>query len=289
MKGGELSPPFCVFLRGIFSPAARRFCLPAQDVPFTDGAVFALCCGKGSVILMAIFGKKETNTAEFSVLPRHLGIIMDGNGRWAKKRALPRTAGHKVGADVFKKISKECGRIGIEEVTFYAFSTENWKRPKEEVETLMHLFYDYLIEAKNDLQTSGNLRVRFIGEEEGMHPKLLELMRDAEKETASRTGTLINIAVNYGGRQEVVSAVNRLIAQGKTSITEQDISENVYTAPDCDLIIRPSGEERLSNFLLWQSAYSEFWSSDVLWPDFTEQDLHLALAAFEKRNRRFGG
>lgn len=289
MKGGELSPPFCVFLRGIFSPAARRFCLPAQDVPFTDGAVFALCCGKGSVILMAIFGKKETNTAEFSVLPRHLGIIMDGNGRWAKKRALPRTAGHKVGADVFKKISKECGRIGIEEVTFYAFSTENWKRPKEEVETLMHLFYDYLIEAKNDLQTSGNLRVRFIGEEEGMHPKLLELMRDAEKETASRTGTLINIAINYGGRQEIISAVNRLIAQGKTSITEQDISENVYTTPDCDLIIRPSGEERLSNFLLWQSAYSEFWSSDVLWPDFTEQDLHLALAAFEKRNRRFGG
>ncbi len=289
MKGGELSPPFCVFLRGIFSPAARRFCLPAQNVPFTDGAVFALCCGKGSVILMAIFGKKETNTAEFSVLPRHLGIIMDGNGRWAKKRALPRTAGHKVGADVFKKISKECGRIGIEEVTFYAFSTENWKRPKEEVETLMHLFYDYLIEAKNDLQTSGNLRVRFIGEEEGMHPKLLELMRDAEKETASRTGTLINIAINYGGRQEIISAVNRLIAQGKTSITEQDISENVYTAPDCDLIIRPSGEERLSNFLLWQSAYSEFWSSDVLWPDFTEQDLHLALAAFEKRNRRFGG
>lgn len=289
MKGGELSPPFCVFLRGIFSPAVRRFCLPAQDVPFTDGAVFALCCGKGSVILMAIFGKKETNTAEFSVLPRHLGIIMDGNGRWAKKRALPRTAGHKVGADVFKKISKECGRIGIEEVTFYAFSTENWKRPKEEVETLMHLFYDYLIEAKNDLQTSGNLRVRFIGEEEGMHPKLLELMRDAEKETASRTGTLINIAINYGGRQEIISAVNRLIAQGKTSITEQDINENVYTAPDCDLIIRPSGEERLSNFLLWQSAYSEFWSSDVLWPDFTEQDLHLALAAFEKRNRRFGG
>lgn len=289
MKGGELSPPFCVFLRGIFSPAARRFCLPAQNVLFTDGAVFALCCGKGSVILMAIFGKKETNTAEFSVLPRHLGIIMDGNGRWAKKRALPRTAGHKVGADVFKKISKECGRIGIEEVTFYAFSTENWKRPKEEVETLMHLFYDYLIEAKNDLQTSGNLRVRFIGEEEGMHPKLLELMRDAEKETASRTGTLINIAINYGGRQEIISAVNRLIAQGKTSITEQDISENVYTAPDCDLIIRPSGEERLSNFLLWQSAYSEFWSSDVLWPDFTEQDLHLALAAFEKRNRRFGG
>lgn len=238
---------------------------------------------------MAVFGKKETAQTEFSVLPRHLGIIMDGNGRWAKKRALPRTAGHKVGADVFKKISKACGRIGIEEVTFYAFSTENWKRPKEEVETLMRLFYDYLIDAKNDLQVSGNLRVRFIGEQESMHPKLLELMRDAEKETASRNGTLINVAVNYGGRQEIVSAVNRLIAQGKSSITEEDISSMLYTTPDCDLIIRPSGEERLSNFLLWQSAYSEFWYSDVLWPDFTEKDLHQALFDFEKRNRRFGG
>ena len=190
---------------------------------------------------------------------------------------------------MFKKISKECGRLGVEEVTFYAFSTENWKRPKEEVETLMRLFYDYLIDAKNDLQSSGNLRVRFVGETQGMHPKLLELMRDAEKETSSRTGTLINVAVNYGGRQEIVSAVNKLIADGRESITEDDISSLLYTSPDCDLIIRPSGEQRLSNFLLWQSAYSEFWYSDVLWPDFTEKDLYQALADFEKRNRRFGG
>lgn len=238
---------------------------------------------------MALFNRKDDLDTEFSVLPQHLGIIMDGNGRWAKKRALPRTAGHKVGADVFKKISKECGRIGIPEVTFYAFSTENWKRPKEEVETLMRLFYDYLIEAKNDLQASGDLRVKFIGEKERLHPQLLELMQDAEKETASRNGTLINVAVNYGGRQEIVSAVNRLIAQGKNSIEEEDISSMLYTSPDCDLIIRPSGEKRLSNFLLWQSAYSEFWSSDVLWPDFTEKDLHMALSAFEKRSRRFGG
>ena len=153
----------------------------------------------------------------------------------------------------------------------------------------MRLFYDYLIDAKNDLQVSGDLRIRFIGEQEGMHPKLLELMRDAEKETASRSGTLINVAVNYGGRQEIVSAVNRLIAQGESSITEEDISSMLYTTPDCDLIIRPSGEERLSNFLLWQSAYSEFWYSDVLWPDFTEKDLYQALFDFEKRNRRFGG
>lgn len=238
---------------------------------------------------MAIFNKKEQVKTEFSVLPKHLGIIMDGNGRWAKKRGLPRTAGHKVGADVFKKISKECGRLGIEEVTFYAFSTENWKRPKEEVDALMKLFHDYLIEAKEDLEESGNMRIHFVGEREGISPDLLKLMDDADETTDSRTGTIINLAVNYGGRQEIVSAVNKLIASGKTSVTEEDISNNVYTAPDCDLIIRPSGEERLSNFLLWQAAYSEFWYSDVLWPDFTEKDLHSALAEFEKRNRRFGG
>lgn len=238
---------------------------------------------------MAIFNKKEQVKTEFSLLPKHLGIIMDGNGRWAKKRGLPRTAGHKVGADVFKKISKECGRLGIEEVTFYAFSTENWKRPKEEVDALMKLFHDYLIEAKEDLEESGNMRIHFVGERDGISPDLLKLMDDAVETTDSRTGTIINLAVNYGGRQEIVSAVNKLIASGKTSVTEEDISNNVYTAPDCDLIIRPSGEERLSNFLLWQAAYSEFWYSDVLWPDFTEKDLYSALAEFEKRNRRFGG
>jgi len=238
---------------------------------------------------MALFGKKEENTYQYSVLPKHLGIIMDGNGRWAKKRGMPRTMGHKAGADVFKKISKECGRIGIEEVTFYAFSTENWKRPKEEVDTLMRLFKDYLLEAKADLEASGNLRIRFVGERQGISEELLELMDEAVQTTQSRTGTKINVAVNYGGRQEIVSAVNRLIASGKTEICEDDISALLYTSPDCDLIIRPSGEERLSNFLLWQAAYSEFWYSDVMWPDFSEKDLHSALAEFEKRNRRFGG
>lgn len=238
---------------------------------------------------MALFGKKEAEEYKYSVLPRHLGIIMDGNGRWAKKRGMPRTMGHKAGADVFKKISKECGRIGIEEVTFYAFSTENWKRPQEEVDTLMRLFKDYLLEAKADLEASGNLRLHFVGERQGMNPELLALMDEAVETTKSRTGTLINVAVNYGGRQEIVSAVNKLIAGGKTEISEDDISALMYTSADCDLIIRPSGEERLSNFLLWQAAYSEFWFSDVLWPDFSEKDLHSALAEFEKRNRRFGG
>lgn len=238
---------------------------------------------------MAIFGKKSVGNNEFSVLPKHIGIIMDGNGRWAKKRALPRSAGHKAGANVFRTISKECERLGIEYVTFYAFSTENWKRPKEEVDALMALFKDYLLEAKADMAQAGNSKIKFIGEREGISQELLDLMDEAEAETESHTGTTVYLAINYGGRQEIVSAVNKLISEGKKEITEDDISSAVYTAPDCDLIIRPSGEQRLSNFLLWQAAYSEFWYSDVLWPDFKIDDLHSALREFEQRNRRFGG
>lgn len=242
---------------------------------------------------MAIFSKNDKSSSEkfngFSVLPNHVGIIMDGNGRWAKKRGLPRSAGHKAGAEVFREISKECGRLGIKYATFYAFSTENWKRPQEEVDALMRLFKEYLLEAKDDVAAAENNRLIFIGEEEGISPELLELIHEAEEETKDNTGCTIAVAVNYGGRQEIVSAVNKLIAQGKTEITEDDISENIYTVPDCDLIIRPSGEERLSNFLLWQAAYAEFWYSDVLWPDFKKKDLYSALREFEKRNRRFGG
>ena len=237
---------------------------------------------------MALFNKK-TSAQAFEVLPEHIGIIMDGNGRWAKKRALPRSAGHKAGANVFRTISKECERLGIKYVTFYAFSTENWKRPKEEVDALMNLFMEYLLEAKSDMTQAGNSKIKFIGEREGLSQELLDLMQEAEEETSSHTGTTVYLAINYGGRQEIVSAVNRLIKQGKTEITEQDISNEIYTVPDCDLIIRPSGEQRLSNFLLWQSAYSEFWYSNVLWPDFKVNDLHEALTEFEKRNRRFGG
>lgn len=238
---------------------------------------------------MALFGKKEVEQNEFSVLPEHIGIIMDGNGRWAKKRGLPRSAGHKAGANVFRKISKECECLGIKYVTFYAFSTENWKRSKEEVDALMNLFMEYLLEAKSDVSQAGNSRIKFIGEREGMSQELLDLMDEAEAETGSHTGTTVYLAINYGGRQEIVSAVNKLLKDGKTEITEKDISENIYTVPECDLIIRPSGEQRLSNFLLWQAAYSEFWYSDVLWPDFKPEDLHSALREFEKRNRRFGG
>jgi undecaprenyl diphosphate synthase len=239
---------------------------------------------------MAIFSKKDKEkNFDFEVLPNHLGIIMDGNGRWAKKRGLPRTAGHKEGAEVFRRMSKLCSQIGIKYVTFYAFSTENWKRSQDEVDTLMALFKNYLLEAKADFKQAGDIRAKFIGERDRIAPDLLQLMDEMEQETANHTGTTVYIALNYGGRQEIVSAVNNLIAQGKTTITEDDISNNIYTVPDCDLIIRPSGEQRLSNFLLWQAAYSEFWYSDVLWPDFDSNTLYEALSEFEKRNRRFGG
>ena len=231
---------------------------------------------------------KEIN-GEMINIPEHVAIIMDGNGRWAKKRALPRSAGHKAGAEVFRTISKECGRLGLESATFYAFSTENWKRPKEEVDAIMHLFKDYLLEAKSDITAAGNMKMKFIGEREGMSKELLDLMDEAEEDTSNNTGTTIYLAVNYGGRLEICDAVNKLVAMGKTNITEKDISDNIFTPPECDLIIRPSGEQRLSNFMLWQSAYSELWYSDVLWPDFKIEDLHMALRDFEKRNRRFGG
>lgn len=239
---------------------------------------------------MALFGKKNNdNNVQFEILPKNIGIIMDGNGRWAKKRALPRSAGHKAGAEVFRTISKECGRLGLESATFYAFSTENWKRPKEEVDAIMRLFKDYLLEAKSDITAAGDMKMKFIGERDGMSKELLELMDEAEEDTSEHCGTTIFLAVNYGGRLEICDAVNNLIAEGKTNITEKDISDNIFTPPECDLIIRPSGEQRLSNFMLWQAAYSEFWYSDVLWPDFKIDDLHQALRDFERRNRRFGG
>ncbi|WP_296967137.1 polyprenyl diphosphate synthase [uncultured Eubacterium sp.] len=242
---------------------------------------------------MALFSKKESKAVgerpQFEVLPEHIGIIMDGNGRWAKKRGLPRTAGHKQGAETFRTISKECGRLGIKHATFYVFSTENWKRPKEEVDAIMRLFKQYLLEAKEDITAAENNKLRFIGLKDGIPDDILTLMEEAEEDTKNNTGCDIALAVNYGGREEIVNAVNKLIADGKTEITEEDISQNIYTVPDCDLIIRPSGEQRLSNFLLWQAAYSEFWYSDVMWPDFSVQDLYKALSDFENRNRRFGG
>ena len=239
------------------------------------------------------------NLPEFDVLPQHIAFIMDGNGRWAKQRGLERSEGHKQGAKTFRRITEYCADIGIKHVTFYAFSTENWNRPESEVKALMKLFKEYLLEAdererENDIRQS---RIRFIGEREGLPKDLLKLIDKAEKKSNKYSKITVNIALNYGGRAEITHAVKeiaRKVQQGEISIddiTEQTVSDNIYTAgqPDPDIIVRPSGEYRLSNFLQWQSAYSEFWYSDILWPDFTEENVNEIIRDYQKRNRRFGG
>lgn len=252
---------------------------------------------------MAIFGlgKSQKNTEELTdisqiELPKHVGIIMDGNGRWAKMRGLPRSAGHKAGANNFRTITRYCSDIGIKYLTVYAFSTENWKRPKEEVSALMSLFKSYLNEAITDFKDD-SIVVRFIGDKTGFNQELQELIRENEEESANRDGMVLNIAMNYGSRAEITMAVKNIAEKVKSGllsvddITEQTISDNLYTAfqPDPDLVIRPSGEYRISNFLLWQSAYTEYVIMDKLWPDFTKEDMNRALLEFANRNRRYGG
>ena len=220
---------------------------------------------------------------------------MDGNGRWAKKRGLPRNAGHSAGAKTFKNIARYCNKIGIEYLTVYAFSTENWRRPKEEVDGIMKLLKDYLKDAENF--KSENIKVKFIGDLSVLNDELRELIKKDEDGSKDATGLKLMIALNYGGRDEIVHAAKRIAADcvdGKMTVDEIDeaaVSKRLYSDElvDCDLIIRPSGEYRLSNFLLWQSAYSEFWFSDVLWPDFTPKKLDEAIAEYQRRNRRFGG
>ena len=242
---------------------------------------------------------EKENLPQFSVLPRHVGIIMDGNGRWAQQRGLPRYKGHIEGAKTFRKIGEFAGNLGIECLTFYAFSTENWKRPPEEVAAIMDLFREYLRELderKAENEEKG-IKVNFIGDRKGIPKDILKMMGYSERITRKKDHVILNIAINYGGRQEILHSVQEIakeVEKGKlkaSEITEEMISEHLYTGglPDPYLIIRPSGEYRLSNFLLWQSAYSEFWYSDILWPDFTEEDFTAALHEFEKRNRRFGG
>lgn len=239
------------------------------------------------------------NLPVFKVLPQHVGIIMDGNGRWAQKRGLPRYKGHIEGAKTFRKIGEFAADVGIKNMTFYAFSTENWKRPKEEIAAIMNLLREYLNEAmdrKAEDEEKG-IRINFIGDRKGIPLDIQALMKKVEKIGKDKDKVILNLAINYGGRQEILESVKEIAADVKkgklkpNDITEETISSHLYTAgvPDPDLIIRPSGEQRLSNFLLWQAAYAEFWYSDVLWPDFTEEDFVEALRVFESRSRRFGG
>lgn len=216
---------------------------------------------------------------------KHIAFIMDGNGRWATKRGMPREFGHKKGVEVFSQITEYCHKIGIKYITVYAFSTENWKRPQREVEAIMKLLDEYL-----DKSLSNDACVRFIGDISRLDPALADKIRSMEDRTKNGTRVL-NVALNYGSRAEIVNAFNTLISQGKREITEEDITSALYTrnCPDPDLIVRTGGDLRISNFLLWQSAYSELYFTDTLWPDMTNEDVDKAIENFYSRKRRFGG
>ncbi len=220
-----------------------------------------------------------------------VGIIMDGNGRWAKKRMLPRTAGHVAGAKIIQKILEDFRAIGVHHITLYAFSTENWKRPKEEVDMLMELIYKYLDEVVVDkIKTDKDFSMRFLGDKSVLSEKLRNKCIEIE-EMAKNRPFVCNLALNYGGRDEIVHAVNAAIAEGCSPITEADIQRHLYTcdSPDPDLIIRTGGDLRVSNFLIWQGAYSELYVTDTLWPDFNRDEIISAVEEFYRRKRRFGG
>ena len=247
---------------------------------------------------MPIFRKAPQNDhgVDFNALPRHVAIIMDGNGRWAKNRGLSRTAGHAAGAETFRTIATYCKEIGLDYLTVYAFSTENWKRPQEEVSAIMGLLKKYLLEAIGQMERD-RVKMAFFGDLSPLTPELRALCEETAEISKRYEGCQVNICLNYGGRDEITRAVRELaeqcVEEGRdpASITEQDISDRLFSrgVPDPDLIIRPSGEIRTSNFLLWQSAYSEYYFTDVLWPDFSKEELLKAIASFQKRSRRFGG
>jgi undecaprenyl diphosphate synthase len=229
---------------------------------------------------------------DFDRLPRHVAVIMDGNGRWAAQRHLPRVEGHRAGIDAVREVVECSARLGIQVLTLYAFSVENWKRPAMEVSTLMSLLKRYLRLELNTLFRN-NIRFSVIGRAEELARDVQTELKDAEAKTAGNTGMLFNIALNYGGRAEIVEAAKRLLSAGirPEDLDEQRFAGFLYTAgqPDPDLLIRTSGEIRVSNFLLWQIAYAEIWVTDTLWPDFRKRDLLEAIVAYQKRDRRYGG
>lgn len=233
---------------------------------------------------------------DFDRLPRHIAIIMDGNGRWAKQRGLPRTAGHAAGAETFRSIATYCKEIGLEYLTVYAFSTENWKRSKDEVDAIMNLLKKYLLEAIGQMERD-KVKMCFFGDLSPLTSELQTLCRETEEISRRYEGCQVNICLNYGGRDEILRAAKAYAADclegcaDPNHLTEEAFSDYLFSRgiPDPDLIIRPSGEIRVSNFLLWQSAYAEYYFTQVLWPDFDREELHRALASYQKRSRRFGG
>ena len=239
--------------------------------------------------------KKDFDRKDLKI-PVSLGVIMDGNGRWAKKRLLPRSAGHRAGAENLKELCRNCGRYGVKYLTVYAFSTENWSRPEDEVNQLMKLFVEFFNKYDPELEEEG-IRVRFTGDIDALPENLRKVCREGEERSLHRQKMQLIVAFNYGGRREIVQAAQKIaskVASGEIApgdINEQMLSDNMYLpdVPDPDLIIRPSGEMRISNFLLWECAYSELWVSDCLWPDFGYEELTRAFEAYTKRDRRFGG
>ena len=247
---------------------------------------------------MVLFPKKNepAQAVDFSRLPRHIAIIMDGNGRWAKKRGLPRTAGHAAGAETFRTIATYCKDIGLDYLTVYAFSSENWKRSEEEVGAIMGLLKKYLLEAIGQMERD-RVKMEFFGDLSPLTPELRELCERTREISRHYEGCQVNICLNYGGRDEIVRAARAFAldcAGGKADpnhLTAERFGSYLYSkgVPDPDLVIRTSGELRLSNFLLWQAAYSEFYITDVLWPDFSKEELHRAIISYQNRDRRFGG
>jgi undecaprenyl diphosphate synthase len=235
----------------------------------------------------------KTNTPGEGI-PRHIAIILDGNGRWARKRGLPRTAGHAVGAETFRKIATYCKDIGVDYLTVYAFSTENWKRPPAEVRTIMALLNRYLQEAVDTMERD-HIRMKVLGDISALSEEQRALVAKTEEISSHYEGFQANICINYGGRDEILHAARRYaedFAAGKAdALTEERFGGYLYSAgiPDPDLLIRPGGEQRLSNFLLWQCAYAEFYFTDVLWPDFGPEELDRAIEAYRRRDRRYGG
>lgn len=231
--------------------------------------------------------QKITETVESPI--RHIAFIMDGNGRWAKKRGMPREYGHKFGAEAFKKVMKYCAKRGIEAATFYVFSTENWKRPEKEVSSILKLLEQYLEECEKELKKN-DIRFIFLGDKGPFPENLREKMQHIE-ETSAHHKKIVNLALNYGGRSEIVHVANQLLQSGVSTVTEEEFSKLLYTAesPEVDLVVRTGGDLRISNFLLWQCAYAELYFTDCLWPDFGEADVDAAIESFQNRKRRFGG
>ncbi|USG67960.1 isoprenyl transferase [Brevibacillus ruminantium] len=242
--------------------------------------------------------EKQEQTAEFDkdgVIPNHIAVIMDGNGRWAKARNLPRIAGHRSGMKTVKEIVRASDEIGVKYLTMYAFSTENWKRPREEVDFLMKLPQEFLSTELEEL-VERNVRIRMVGSKEELPAHTIKALETAEMRTRGNTGLQLNFALNYGGRKEIAIAVKDIVTRIQAGeidldqLNEEMISRHLYTSdiPDPDLLIRTSGELRLSNFMLWQLAYTELWFTDVLWPDFTREHLYQAIAEYQGRARRYG-